>query len=427
VTFGELAAGPQAITPRTGTIAVSGTLATVPKVFVTPVTGIIDSLPPTVVATFPTTTLAPSNVNITVKFDKLMNPATINATTFTVLANGVSIPGLAPPVYNDANKIASIALPAAQETALIGQVVSAQATTGMTDLVGNALAAAKLISFTTTTPDHSPPTIVSIKPAPNDIGVRTDGKITVTFSEPMLATSITASVIELFSGGVAVDGTVTVDGSIATFTPARPLEFGTPYSVTVTGGAQDLVSNALVAGQSFNFITNFQPTAPDVIFPANGATGVARPVVLRWTPSSDQDLQPVAYHLFLCNNQAFIGNEPNCILNKPVATTTARAKGVYYASVAGGGMLFSLFGMGFAAGLKGRKKIMAMIALLFISGLFIISCSKKSDTPPAPVSTDVTFQVDNLSPNVRYFWKVEADDGNGGVSTTSVAEFTTTP
>ena len=91
--------------------------------------------------------------------------------------------------------------------------------------------------------------------------------------------------------------------------------------------------------------------------------------------------------------------------------------------------MFSLFGLSFAAGLKGRKKILAMIAVLIISGLFMVSCSKSSDNgaPATAVSTDVTFQVDNLSPNVKYFWKVEANDGNGGVSSTSVMEFTTTP
>lgn len=420
-----------AVTPRTGSITVNATLATVPKVVVTPLTGVIDALPPSIIATFPTTTSAPSNVNITFTFDKSMNPTTINATTFTVLAGGVQIPGLALPVYNDANKIASVALPAAQEQALVGSIITVQATagaTGMKDVVGNALASAVTFSFTAAAPDHVAPTIASLSPAANAIGVRTDGKITVTFSEPMLATSITASVVKLAlaTGGVAVDGTVTVDGAVATFNPAQPLEFGTAYTLTVTSDAKDLASNLLTAGQTINFVTNSRPSVPNVISPDDGSTGVARPVILRWAPSSDQDLQPIEYHVFLCNNQAFIGSEPDCILNKTVTTTTARAKGVYYASVAGGGMLFSLFGLGFAAGLKGRKRILTMIAVLFISGLFIVSCGGGGGGG-GPVSTDITFQVDNLHGNVKYFWKVEANDGNGGVAATSVQEFTTAP
>jgi hypothetical protein len=156
---------------------------------------------------------------------------------------------------------------------------------------------------------------------------------------------------------------------------------------------------------------------------------VARPVVLKWKRSSDSDpADVIAYHLFLCNNPSFIGTGANCIQNVPITPVAAQAKGVYYASVAGGGMLFTLFGLSFAAGIKGRKKILLMIAVLVVSGLFIASCSSKSDDGapvPAPVSTDVTFQVDGLSPNVTYFWKLEADDGKGGVATTRVMTFST--
>jgi hypothetical protein len=332
------------------------------------------------------------------------------------------------PVYSDANKTASIALPAAQEQALIGAVITAQSTTFMTDLVGNPLSTAVTLTFTASEPDRVPPTIAFVDPPDNSTGVETTDPVTVTFSEPMLSTSITGSVIQVASGGVAIDGTVTVNGAVASFTPTRPLDFGTPFTVTITTGAQDLASNPLAAGQVINFVTNFAPLAPEIISPANGATGVARPVVLRWRPSVDQDGDAVAYHLFLCNNQNFIGSAPNCIQDVKITptTATAQAKGIYYASVASGGMLFSLFGLSFAFGLKGRKRILTLIAVLVISMLFVVSCGGGGDGEPVQAtSTDLTFQVEGLSPNVTYYWKMEAEDGKAGVAATPVMTFTT--
>ncbi len=81
VVFSGAAAGPVA---RTATVLVSATVGTVPSVTVAPITGIIDAIPPSVLSTFPTTPTAPANINITATFSESMDPATINATTFTV-------------------------------------------------------------------------------------------------------------------------------------------------------------------------------------------------------------------------------------------------------------------------------------------------------------------------------------------------------
>jgi hypothetical protein len=436
VIFNGAAAGPAA---RTGTVTIAGTLNTVPKATVTPITGIIDAIPPTVLSHFPDVATAPANMTITATFSEAMDPATIisPATAFNVLSNGTPVAGIA--AYDAANNTATF-IPNADLT--VGAVITAQTTTLMTDVVGNPLTA-QTFTFTASAADRVPPTIASIIPANNVTGVRTDAPITVTFSEQMLGTSITGTTIKVSFARVAVDGTVTtvnVDGTvttandaatnkaIATFTPTRPLEFGTAYTITLSAGPVDLARNALTLAQSqvISFVTNFAPVAPEVVSPANGATAVGRPVILRWKPSVDQDQDTVQYHLFLCNNQNFIGSLPNCRQNEPITPTGASAKGIYYASVAGGGMLFTLFGLSFAAGIKGRKKILLMIAVLVVSGLFIVSCKGKSDdNPVAAAPTELAFQVDNLAANVSYFWKVEADDGKGGVSATPVMSFTT--
>jgi hypothetical protein len=69
---------------RTAEVVITaGTI--LPKAFVTPVTGIIDSVPPTSIAHFPDVPSIPANVAITVAFDEAMLLSSITDTTFTVL------------------------------------------------------------------------------------------------------------------------------------------------------------------------------------------------------------------------------------------------------------------------------------------------------------------------------------------------------
>jgi hypothetical protein len=444
-TFNVVFNSPTAVSgARTASILISGTLALVPKSTIAPVTGLIDAQPPSVTAHFPDVATMPANVAVTATFDEAMLLSSLTNTTFTVLSNGTEVPGA---WELDAAKTTAAFIPVAFYPE--GNIITAATTTFVTDIAGNGLLTALTFSFTATAADLTPPAIASVTPADNDTGVRTDAPITVAFNEQMLSSSVTSTSIRVqalafvdengqtvpaqdVAGTLTLANDAVTNKAIATFTPAAALAFGRSYTVTVgtgaTAGAQDLMRNALTVGQTAKFVTNFQPSAPEVVSPANAATGVARPVILHWKRSSDSDpTDVIAYHLFLCNNPSFIGTAPNCIQNVPITPVAAQAKGVYYASVAGGSMLFTLFGLSFAAGIKGRKKILLMIAVLVVSGLFIVSCSKSDDgaPAPAPVSTDVTFQVDGLSPNVTYFWKLEADDGKGGVATTRVMTFST--
>jgi hypothetical protein len=241
-------------------------------------------------------------------------------TTFSVLSNGIPVAGT---WELDAAKTTAAfnPIPAFAE----GNVITAATTSFVTDLAGNGLASALTFSFNALAPDFDPPAISLVTPAHNATGVRTDAPITVVFDEQMLSTSITASSVQVRAESFVNEDGVTVPaldvrGSLivvndaalnratVTFTSAAALNFGKAYTVTINTGPQDLMRNALLAGQTANFVTNFQPAAPEVVSPANAETGVGRPVVLRWKRSSDSDPGDViGYHLFLCNNPAFIG------------------------------------------------------------------------------------------------------------------------
>jgi hypothetical protein len=140
-------------------------------------------------------------------------------------------------------------------------------------------------SFTTaggTTTDVIAPTVLSVFPANNATGVAISNKPSVTFSEPMNASTITISSITLKQGSTTIAGTVTISGTTATFTPSTTLAVSTVYTETVTTAVKDLAGNAIAANYTWSFTTAAAASAADVtaptvlnVAPASGASSVA--------------------------------------------------------------------------------------------------------------------------------------------------------
>jgi hypothetical protein len=107
-------------------------------------------------------------------------------------------------------------------------------------------------------PDTTPPTIVSRSPAPGATGVALNTTISVGFSEPMLASSISASTLRLRASGASSDvpATITYAGTTATLTPNATLEPSKQYQVTVVGSVSDLSSNPMGSDATWNFTTS---------------------------------------------------------------------------------------------------------------------------------------------------------------------------
>lgn len=108
--------------------------------------------------------------------------------------------------------------------------------------------------------DGSAPAVSTVAPTSGSTGVATTAAITATFSEaldPATVTSATFTVED--AGGHAAAGTVSSDGSAATFTPAglTPL---TTYTVTLTTGIRDLAGNPLATSRTWHFTTVTTPS-----------------------------------------------------------------------------------------------------------------------------------------------------------------------
>ena len=104
--------------------------------------------------------------------------------------------------------------------------------------------------------DTTPPAVVSVTPLASASGVAIGTTLTVTFSEPVDAGTLTPATFVVTRAGGAVAGTVTTAGAIATFTPAQPLaELAAGYTAMITTGVRDTAGNAIAASHTWQFTT----------------------------------------------------------------------------------------------------------------------------------------------------------------------------
>ena len=118
--------------------------------------------------------------------------------------------------------------------------------------------------------DRIPPQILSTNPPSGALNVDVAAPVLVSFNEAIAVDSVSSS--SLYIDGVA--GGLSVQGSVATFTPQASLGYATTYSVHVTTGVTDLAGNPLAAASSWNFTTAAPPDgdAPSgSVIIANGA------------------------------------------------------------------------------------------------------------------------------------------------------------
>jgi hypothetical protein len=100
--------------------------------------------------------------------------------------------------------------------------------------------------------DRTAPTVVSTTPANLATQVGTTSPISITFSEPMQAASISTSAVT-FTPNIA--GTLSYAGATAIFAPTAPLAASTLYTGTITTAAEDIAGNNLAAAFTWSFTT----------------------------------------------------------------------------------------------------------------------------------------------------------------------------
>lgn len=118
------------------------------------------------------------------------------------------------------------------------------------------------------------PVVSSTDPANLAVSVPLNKVITVTFNEPMNPLTINANSFTI-DGLSPVAGNVTLNGSVATFTPTANLASNTTFTGRIRTTAKDLMGNALQTDYVWTFSTGIT-LSPVVLYtsPINNATGV---------------------------------------------------------------------------------------------------------------------------------------------------------
>ena len=175
------------------------------------------------------------------------------------------------------------------------------------------------VVFVTSLSDAIAPTVTGRIPTPDSTGVSVGSDVTVTFSEPMDAATVTTSTITLRAVGAETDvpATVTLDGAAATLNPTADLAPNTQYTVTVVASVKDIAGNALGADDTWTFTTASAPTYdcpcsiwPDTATPANPAVTDNQPIELgvKFQSSIDGWITGIRFYKGTLNTGTHVGH-----------------------------------------------------------------------------------------------------------------------
>lgn len=222
------------------------------------------------------------NTHVAATFSEALDPTTVAATNFTLssgpAAGRITVAGT---LSYDASTFTLIFVPAASLTAYTSYTVQIG---GMKDLSGNPMLTTSWTFTTGVAADNTPPTVTAVVPASGATRVSVVAAVSVTFSESVDPTTLTAG-IQVAAGVTPVAGSVTCDTAnrVATFTPSAALASQTLYTITVAG-VKDLAGNSMTAAFTSTFTTG------KVLFSDSFESGTAN-----WTLASPWGLTTSSY------------------------------------------------------------------------------------------------------------------------------------
>jgi methionine-rich copper-binding protein CopC len=243
-----------------------------------------DTTPPSVLAVSPRNNSSgvPPNSPVTVALSEPLDPITVTTATLTLTKTGDTTPVAATVGLGNNN----------QNISLVPSAVLAAATNytfkinGVTDQAGNALPpfTSTFRTNTTGTVDNGAPFVSAVDPVDGATGTSLTPTVTLTFSEPIAPTSVTASSMHLGRdnyNGVLPATLTQVDPVTVTIAPTQPLLPLTTYRIDVGqfGNYYRDIANNVGYGATFHFTTgsgatDTTPPAVILVTPANLATNV---------------------------------------------------------------------------------------------------------------------------------------------------------
>jgi hypothetical protein len=197
------------------------------------------------------------NKRITATFNMPMNGASINTSTFRLRNGTTAVNGTVS--FQDSTASFVPLTPLLPNTTYVATI-----TDGALNLDGNSVVNDYSWDFTTGV--TTAPSVIATDPASNEVDVNLNQMVTVTFSEPMDASTLDTTTFTLTSGVTRVAGTVTYAGTTASFTPDANLYSNTIYTVRVTTGVKN-PSGTPIANEyvwTFNTVGHLGPQFVDL-------------------------------------------------------------------------------------------------------------------------------------------------------------------
>jgi hypothetical protein len=185
---------------------------------------------------------------VTAKFNKKIDPRTINENSFTVTGASTVVAGTV--TYSDADSTATFT---ASSKFADNTTFTARITTNVKDLMGNALQADYVWVFSTGATIL--PVVVATSPLNLATNVALDKTITATFSVPMDQSTINGTSFTLKNGTTPVLGLVSGLGNSVSFIPTLSLSPLTVYTAKITMAAKNMDGSAIAKDTTWTFTT----------------------------------------------------------------------------------------------------------------------------------------------------------------------------
>ncbi len=208
---------------------------------------------------------------------------------------------------------------------------------------------------------------------------------------------------------------------IVGFSPIFTGTFNSTFNIPSSDPYENPVNISLSGSATPITITNAAPTKPVITYPPNGAINIPTTLTLKWDKSTDPDGDTVTYKLYIDTDPSFTDVNPVILASIP-KNIHYTATPIYQIGI------FALFGIIAIGGLSKKTNYIKffMVAVLLVGGLLIGSCgSGGGNNISGVVNTEGFYAVENLQTGTTYYWKVVADDGNGGIAESSIFSFTT--
>jgi hypothetical protein len=218
---------------------------------------------------------APLDQVISVTFNVEVIPATVNQISFILLQGTTPVAG----TITYSGKTATFTPSAALKN---NATYTAKLTTAIKGLDGNPLQQDYVWTFSTGS--SITPMVLSTDPAKNATAVFLNKVISANFNMAMNESTINATTFTVKKGTTAVSGTVSYNGTTASFAPSSPLTMNTIYTATISTAVKNIQGTTITTPYVWTFTTG-NVSGPMVLStdPINNAIGVATNKVVRVT------------------------------------------------------------------------------------------------------------------------------------------------